>query len=207
MQRRTHLAASQVGTALTVDFTVRGTDRVHGAYALVDSLWVPCGSVERVGSVGSDTTYRTTVDLAALAADTAALVEGQGVPVPVAPDPGEDASSEGTRVRLFVEVASPSGYVRPLGRVVAWSADGEVAGSADPSEGARYRDPLGQYETTEVPRFETVDTAQGPVTPFVNSKGILCVLIGAPRRSSACAGCPLAGRAGGWRSGSRGRRS
>jgi CDP-glycerol glycerophosphotransferase len=179
VQRRTHLAASQVGTALTVDFTVRGTDRVHGAYALVDSLWVPCGSVERVGSVGSDTTYRTTVDLAALAADTAALVEGQGVPVPVAPDPGEDASSEGTRVRLFVEVASPSGYVRPLGRVVAWSADGEVAGSADPSEGARYRDPLGQYETTEVPRFETVDTAQGPVTPFVNSKGILCVLIGA----------------------------
>ena len=180
VQRRTHLTASQVGTALTVEFTVRGTDRVDGAYALVDSLWVPCGSVERDRLQRHRHHLPHHIDLAALAADTAELVEGQACRSRPAPDPGDDAPAEGTRVRLFVEVASPSGYVRPLGRVVAWGADGEVAGSDDPSEGARYRDPLGQYETTDVPRFDTVETEQGPVTPFVNSKGILSVLVGAP---------------------------
>ena len=75
--------------------------------------------------------------------------------------------------------------MRPLGRVVAWSADGEVAGADDPAGGTRYRDPLGQYEPTDVPLFETVDTEHGPVTPFVNTKGILSVLVGAPMPPSS----------------------
>ena len=97
---------------------------------------------------------------------------------------------EGTRLRLFVEVASPSGYVRPLGRVVAWSADGEVAGSDDPSEGARYRDPLGQYETTDVPRFDTVEHRAGAGHPVRQLQGHP---LGA-RRGTDAAGQPGAQR-------------
>ena len=96
-----------------------------------------------------------------------------------------DENPEGLRLKLFADVASPSGYVRPLGRVVDWSADGEVAGAGDPEGGTRYRDPLGQFETTDVPVFETVSTEHGPVTPFVSTKGLLSVLVGSPMPPSS----------------------
>lgn len=180
VQRRTRLAAWQDGPALIVEFTLRGSDRVDAVHALTDSVWISCGDATVVRSTGAETTYRADVDLAHLAAETAALVAPAVAPPHSAVDAGDDAASEGTRLRLFVDVASPSGYVRPLGRVVAWSADGGVAGADDPAGGMRYRDPLGQYEQTDVPRFEPVATEHGPVTPFVNGKGILSVLVGAP---------------------------
>ena len=131
VQRRTHLSATQDGTALTVEFTLRGTDRAEAVYALADTDWVPCGDVEVAGTTGADTTYRARFDLAALAAATA-----DHPVVAVAPTrPGSqsgDENPEGLRLKLFADVASPSGYVRPLGRVVDWSADGEVAGGRRP---------------------------------------------------------------------------
>ena len=177
VQRRTHLSATQDGTALTVEFTLRGTDRVGAIYALADTDWVPCGDVEVAGSTGSDTTYRTRIDLAALAAATA---DHPGVAT-VPARPGSQASDDdlgGTWLQLFVDVTSPSGYVRPLGRIVSWAVDDEGAGADELGTG--YRDPLGQYESTDVPVFTTVSTGAGLITPFVDSEGILSVLCGAP---------------------------
>jgi CDP-glycerol glycerophosphotransferase len=184
VQRRTQLSASQDGAALTVEFTLRGTDRVDAVYALADTDWVHCGEVEVAGTAGADTTYRARVDLAALAAATADHPVVAVAPTRPGSQAGDD-TSEGLRLRLFADVTSPSGYVRPLGRVVAWGDDGEVAGADDPEGGTRYRDPLGQYEATDLPVFETVRTDHGLVTPFVNTKGLLCVLVGAPMLPSS----------------------
>jgi len=180
VQRRTHLRAQQDGTALTVDFTVRGTDRVDAVYALADSGWVPCGAVEALSTDADRTTYRARVDLAALAAEALEHLAPGVHRTAASTEKGEDVSDEGTRLRLFVHVVSPSGYVRPLGRVVAASGDGSSTDTHDAEGAAHYRDPLGQYEVTDVPRFDTVETDHGPVTPFVNAKGILTVLVGAP---------------------------
>jgi len=184
VQRRVHLAAEQDGSVLTVHLTIAGTDRVDAVYALAGTSWVPCGDVEATSTAGADTTYRARVDLAALAAATADHVAVTVAPTRFRSQSG-DGSPAGARLRLFVDVASPSGYVRPLGRVVSWGADGEAAGADDPQAGTRYRDPLGQFETTEVPAFETVSTEHGLVTPFVSAKGILSVLVGAPMPPSS----------------------
>lgn len=183
-QRRTHLRASQDGTSLTVELTIRGTDRIGAVHALADTEWLPCADVELAHSSGDESTYRATIDLVALAAAAAGHV---GV-APEPARPGSEASDEdvdGTRLRLFVDVASPSGYVRPLGRVVAWGEDGEVAGAGEDGEGTHYRDPIGQYDLTDVSTFRTVDTPSGPVTPFVTPKGLLSVLVGAPPEPSS----------------------
>ena len=163
VQRRTHLSATQDGAALTVEFTLRGTDRAEAVYALADTDWVPCGDVEVAGSTGADTTYRARFDLAALAAATA-----DHPVVAVAPTrPGSqsgDENLEGLRLKLFADVASPSGYVRPLGRVVDWSADGEVAGAGDPEGGRATATPSGSSRPPTCPssRRSAPSTAPSP---------------------------------------------
>jgi CDP-glycerol glycerophosphotransferase len=172
-QRRVHLAMTQSGSTLTVRFRLQGTDRVGGLWALGEQLWLRCGDVERTSTEGDETTYTAHVDLTTLARTATTHLRPEAATAGDADE--DDAQPAGIRLRLFVDIASPSGFVRRQGRVVDWNPDGTPVTD---DEGTHYRDPLGRYEDTEVPWFHPTPTPDGPVTPVISARGYLSVLVG-----------------------------
>ena len=185
VQRRTHLSATQDGAALTVEFTLRGTDRADAVYALADTDWVPCGDLEVASTVGDDTTYRARIDLAALAAATA-----DHPVVAVAPtrpgsqagdeNPGGPAPAAVRRRRQPQRLRAPARAGRRL--------ECRRRGRRRRRRGGRHplpRPPRAVRDHRRAGVFETVGTDHGPVTPFVNTKGLLSVLVGSPMPPSS----------------------
>jgi CDP-glycerol glycerophosphotransferase len=171
-----------------------GTDIPVRPWALrTDCGWIPVGQVHLVGAAGTRRTYEARLDLAHVAREVIVSLKPGAASSQLDQDvPTAELDAGEARVRLFVEVACPSGVRRRGARLPSVSEIGpdlvgsesgpdllEAEASCDnEAPPLHYPDPLGRYRETNIPKLYPVETPYGQVTPYINRQGVLSALIG-----------------------------
>ncbi len=174
---------------MTARCAIDAPDTATAVWAQCEGTWFGVGTLLADRQESGSIEYVVELDLDDLAAQVALIPAGpsESDEAPDTSEPGEPEPPVGRRVSFYLEVEAPGGAKRRYGQLVDAGASADATASEEASNPAPvdglslvYRDPIGRYEHTTIPDFSPVETPHGTTTPYLNRRGVLGAMVGAP---------------------------